>query len=115
MGSLTCLNVAGGDIKITFDTDDAAEAIRAKRIIEEMLKRGYALLVEVNGKFRRAKGFDAKVGEYIIADYDPTVEAPDEQSKETTAESPKIKSKPGHKRLPMAKTKAVGVAPSAGG
>mgnify|MGYP001618162412 FL=1 len=118
MGSLSCLNVAGGDITITYDKNDAAEAIRAKRIITEMLGRGYALLIEgKNGKYTRAKGFDPKVGEYIIADYDPTVEdiEENEQSKTTPAAKPTIKKGTRYKRVPMEKSKAVAVAPSSGG
>jgi hypothetical protein len=122
MGSLRCLNVAGGDIKISFDTNNAGEAIRAKRIITEMMKRGYALLIEgKGGKYQRAKGFDAKVGEYIIADYDPTVEVEEEeneQSTETKTENTHRRNpelRPRDKRVPMEKTKAVAVAPSSGG
>ncbi len=70
-GQLEILNVGEGDVKITFDTNDCADAIRAKRIITDMLRRGYALLVEVDGKFQRALEFDDARGEYIIADFDP--------------------------------------------
>lgn len=74
-GILEILNVQAGDIKITFDEDDVVETIRAKRIIADMLRRGYALVVEVerDGKkaFERVQGFDAEKGEYIIADFDP--------------------------------------------
>jgi hypothetical protein len=77
MGELSVLNVAGGDIKITFDKNNVGESIRAKRMILDMQKRGYALLVEVerNGEraYERALGFDEKTGEYIIADFDPHI------------------------------------------
>lgn len=120
MGELACLNVAGGDIKISFDTNNAAEAIRARRIITEMLKRGYALLVEHKGKYQRATAFDEKKGEYIIADYDPTVDEEEtdehEQGKKTKEPQPTIKKGVrGRKRIPMEKTNAVSVAPSSGG
>ena len=42
MGSLSILNAGKGDIKISYSKDNAAEAIRAKRIIKDMLARGYA-------------------------------------------------------------------------
>jgi len=75
MGELSILSVADGDMKITFTKDDAAESIRAQRVIEDMLKRGYALLVEVERDgvkaFERAQGFDPATGEYLIADFDP--------------------------------------------
>lgn len=125
-GSLSCLNVAGGDVRVTFNKDDVSELIRAKRIITDMLARGYALLVEVDGAYQRAIAFDEAKSEYIIADYDPKVvnetvraaavakvrghaevETPEEESQ---------KSRRGRKRrVPMASTNAVGVARSAGG
>jgi hypothetical protein len=69
---LSILNVYEGDVEITFDKDNAAEAIRARRIISDMLKRGYALLIEVDGAYQRAIDFDEKTGRYIIADFDPS-------------------------------------------
>ncbi len=74
-GVLEILNVQGGDVKITFDKGDPSELIRSKRIIEDMLRRGYALVVEVERggerKYERVQKFDAEQGEYIIADLDP--------------------------------------------
>lgn len=70
MGTLEILNVSAGDVKISFDTQDAAEAIRARRIVQDMLRRGYCLLIEVDGKIQRVKEFDEARGEYIIADFD---------------------------------------------
>jgi hypothetical protein len=71
MGCLEVLNVAGGDVKLTFNRQDVAEAIRAKRMIEDMLQRGYALIVEVDGAYQRVTHFDAAHGEYVVADFDP--------------------------------------------
>jgi len=130
MGQIECLNVTGGDIKISFDNSNAAEAIRAKRVITDMLRRGYALLVKMeDGSYSRAAGFDYKTGEYIIADFDPTQEQPAEPvlKKETSyGEPPKAESaepeiqvrKPGRtikKRVKIESTSAVAVARSAGG
>lgn len=115
MGSLNCLNVSGGDIEISFDTNNCAEAIRAKRIITDMLKRGYALLVEMpDGTHTRALGFDEKVGKYIIADFDSSVA--EENGAETQTETPtaKVKTK-GRKEVGMETAKTFAVAPSAGG
>ncbi len=64
MGSVGILNVGAGDIVLTFDKNNPAEAIRAGRIVTDMLRRGYALLVEVerDGEkcFERALDFDEK-------------------------------------------------------
>jgi hypothetical protein len=90
-GCLEILNVQAGDMKITFDTGNIAETIRAKRIITDMLRRGYALVVEVerDGKraYERAQGFDEKTGEYIIADFAP-VEPVDDRRMGPQAETP---------------------------
>jgi hypothetical protein len=122
MGTLSCLNVSGGDIEITFDTNDCAEAIRAKRIISDMLRRGYALLVKMpDGTYTRALEFDEKQGKYIIADYDPAdIEKEgksDEQQIETKTEAsaPALKNKATRKSVSMDKANTVAVAPSAGG
>lgn len=82
-GTVNILNVGEGDIKLSFDKANPAEVIRASRIVTDMLKRGYALLVAVppapgnddGGKpvYIRAHGFDQNTNEYIIADFDPSV------------------------------------------
>jgi hypothetical protein len=77
MGSVAILNVGAGDTKLTFDKSNPAESIRAARIVKDMLRRGYALLVEVEreGKkaFERALDFREDTCEYVIADFDPVV------------------------------------------
>lgn len=117
MGSLSCLSVADGDITIKFDTQNASEAIRAKRIITDMLKRGYALLIKMaDGSYVRAVKFNEKQGEYIIADFDPSeTNEKIETEKITSQTSPTLKKKRGRKAIPMQKADAVAVAPSAGG
>ena len=75
-GTVSILNVGTGDTKLTFDKSNPAEVIRAARIVKDMLRHGYALLVEteVDGvkKFTRAYDFDEDTCEYIIADFEPT-------------------------------------------
>lgn len=74
-GSLSVLNVGAGDIKLSFNSSNVQEVIRARRMIQDMLRRGYALLIEVERggekRYERALDFDETKGEYIIADYDP--------------------------------------------
>lgn len=133
MGMLSILNVYEGDVKITFDTSNVAEAIRAKRIIKDMIRRGYALLIEVDGAYQRAIDFDEAVGEYVIADFDsdhrepviavkeetqeviqgePESQEPEEES--AKEEKTKKRGRP-RKRVPMETANAVAVARSAGG
>lgn len=145
MGALEILNVSEGDMKISFDTNDCAEAIRAKRIIKDMLRRGYALLVDG----QRIKDFDETKGEYIIADFDAIEslnvemaeadqrlkarrEADDRASDEWQARRDEVsdtaqpavgssapvkrgRGRPPNKRVPMHKTTANAVAPRVGG
>ena len=74
MAEIGILNVGTGDTKITFDPNNPAEMARSARIVEDMLRRGYALLVEVerNGEkaFERVREFRPESCEYIIADFD---------------------------------------------
>lgn len=73
-GEVGILNVGAGDTKLTFDKSNPAECIRAARIVKDMLRRGYALLVDRgDGKYQRALDFDDTKYEYIIADFDPEV------------------------------------------
>jgi hypothetical protein len=136
-GTLGVLNVGAGDIKLSFDNKDAAETIRAKRMVTDMLRRGYAILVAVPNKrkgqpttYARVLEFDETKCEYIIADYDPVVAAKadeeeheqDEQGSET-AEAPAESAAAGKPksrgrrttRVPASSTTGVAVARTAGG
>lgn len=131
MGSINCLSVSEGDITITFDSNNAAEAIRAKRMIRDMLRRGYALLVKLeDGTYTRCLEFDEASSEYIVADFDPVIAAEqdnndvqeiEKQTEEAKAIQPNAKKFPGpgrprgRKRLDMSKSHATAIAPSSGG
>lgn len=130
-GEVGILNVGAGDTKLVFDKNNPQDMIRAKRIVTDMLRRGYALLVEVEpGKMQRATAFDEEKGEYIIADFDPLVaqeeDAREEEAEETVTadtaggatERPKGRRgrPPGSgKRVPATETRAVAVGRTAGG
>lgn len=78
MGEIGILNVGAGDTKLTFDKNNPAERIRSARIVTDMLRRGYALLVEHpagSGEYTRVHEFRADTCEYIIADFDPVIAA----------------------------------------
>jgi hypothetical protein len=86
-GELAILNVGDGDTKLSFDPKNPAECIRAARIVADMLKRGYALLIEVDdgkgGKaYQRATAFREDVFEYVIADFDPVTAAEHDSEEE---------------------------------
>jgi hypothetical protein len=126
-GTIGILNVGAGDTKLTFDKAKPAERDRAARVVTDMLKRGFAILVQVGTRkgeplYQRAKAFDPKTCEYII------VGAPDDAEIETP---PPAKSGPpgvgkadrrsagrgkaSLRRIPAEKTRATAVARSAGG
>jgi hypothetical protein len=135
MGMIGILNVGAGDTKLIFDKSKPAECIRSGRIVTDMLRRGYALLIEVtdaNGvkAYTRVREFREDVCEYIIADFDPTqaaesdedAHAQGEQSEEAEASA---ESKPAGKSkakralktraVPAAGTTGIAVSRSAGG
>lgn len=134
MGTVGILNVGAGDTKLVFDKDNPQDCIRAARIVKDMLKRGYALLVQIGereGKplFQRATDFDETKYEYIIADFDPVAaektdqeEAASEQAAAASSEASatqgaeKLPKRRGRTRtIPASETRAVAVARSAGG
>lgn len=121
MGEVAILNVGAGDTKITFDKDNPEETARAAGIVEDMLKRGYALLIEAGRDergplYRRALGFDPQTCEYIVAG-DPHVT--EEKNVGTDDYKPgrtKSRSKRGAtSRVPASGTNAVAVARTSGG
>lgn len=135
-GVVGILNVGAGDTKLTFDKSNPAECIRSARIVTDMLRRGYALLVETgdgeNRAYRRVERFDPERCEYIIADFDPiTAEKADQAEKDNAenlgkTEGAAAKEKPaaklalrGHPRkersIPASSANAVAVARTAGG
>jgi hypothetical protein len=129
-GTVGILSVGAGHTKLSFDPANPADRIRAARIVKDMLRRGYALLVETgetdaDGRpiMTRAKDFDETKCEYIIADFDPMVAAQEEDNERRAepstaskdgarAEAPRPRSR---KRVPAESVKAVAVARSAGG
>jgi hypothetical protein len=79
-GVVGILNVGAGDTRLVLDRDDPASLIRGARIIRDMLRRGYALLAEIEQpdgtkKFQRVMEFREDTFEYVIADFDPIVSA----------------------------------------
>lgn len=113
-GELSVLNCNAGDINISFDGSNPLEVERAKRIIEDMLRRGYALFVQVGEELKKVKRFDPKTCEYIIAagaDYGEAIDAQDEVTKTKRKATKSAK----ERRLSLTTSRATGVAPTAGG
>lgn len=124
IGELAILNVGDGDTKLSFDKNKPEEQKRAARIIGDMLKAGYTILVQVGEKdgeplYQRAKGFDPETAEYIIAGDAPAIPSGIDMPEEEQAISEKRRGgrAPARKyqRIAASETRAVGVARSAGG
>jgi hypothetical protein len=120
---LDVLSVGAGDIQINFNPIDVQEVERAKRIITDMLRRGYALFIPTGSDEKplaRVRRFIAKEGVYIIAD-GPTL-APTPSNvivPSTSGKGYTIPAKPGRprkdKKVDMTTVRATVVGRSAGG
>lgn len=96
VGYLDVLSIGRGHLRVTFDGEDEGEVERAKGIIEDMLKRGYTILVEEGTELRKVEAFDAATCEYVVRE-------------------PERRGKGRKRRVPMRKVKATGIGRTAGG
>ena len=69
--SLRILSVGEGDLTIKFSTSDKAEKLRGAKLVKDLLRQGYAIMVEVgrNEKgplLQRVTKFDPETCEYIV-------------------------------------------------
>ena len=110
IGSVEVLNCGAGHLTFSFNSDDAMEVERARRVVTDMLRRGYALFVESKGKTHKVKKFDEKTDAYLIAD-GPLYPGESDQ-RDNDEPTPK---RPPLRAIPARRTKATGVAPSSGG
>ena len=124
MSEVGILNVGCGDTKLSFDPSNPAECARAARIVTDMLKHGYALLVAAgkNSKgediYRRVHKFKPKTYEYIIADFDSETAAKVDQQEglhEQAATTARGARKSKTRTLSAHTSRAVAVARTAGG
>lgn len=129
MGTIGILNVGAGDTKISCSNKDDPNAIkRFKKTVTELLRRGFALLVEVEpGLYRRAKSFDEATLEYIVADFEPPIGRSESEPTAAPADATGEPEEPeagkaGRKikrredrRIPATATRATAVARIAGG
>lgn len=111
-GILSVLNVGAGDIRVTFNQHDRGERDKALAMLQDMQKRGYAILVQLDdGTYVRAKEIDAARGCYIV-------QLPDggsHEAAEPVEPAPKRRGRPRKVAIPVTKARATGVARSAGG
>lgn len=113
MGSkiqIDALSTGAGDIKLTWNANDPMEVERAKRVVQDMLKRGYALFIQAKGgQLTKIKKFDAAKAEYLIAS-GATIDP--EKAEKVRSVRPKD---PPLEAVKMSRSKVVAVGRSAGG
>lgn len=123
-GTLSILNVGAGDVVVSFDPANPKERKRAARIVTDMMRQGFAILVKVGEQdgeplYQRAKGFDPERAEYIVVGgpeegLEIGKQLTGERAAEVEGAAPK-RAKKTEKRVPVESTHAVSVARSAGG
>lgn len=122
-GTVGILNVGAGDTKLVFDPSKPDEVKRSARIVKDMIRRGFVLLIEVGSDdkgpiYRRAHDFDEGTAEYIVAGTAGESVAEGKSDDEKPASAPRQrrqKAPRGGTRVPAGRTKAVAVARTAGG
>jgi hypothetical protein len=133
IGELSVLNVGAGDIKIVFNQADKGESAKAIRMLTDMQRRGYAIMVELpDGSYTRAQSIDATRGRYVITLPEDATEPPESEpvtcacgcGGKVTQGKTWLRGHASKKRtdgrgrkvsVPVTRSRAVGVARSAGG
>lgn len=110
-GFLDVLNVGAGHLTFRFDKNRDEEKAKAKKVITDMLKRGYMIFVLDGGEQKRVRAFDEAHEEYILEEPDVIPEAP-----EVTDQKPEVRrlARRG-KRVALTAARATGIGPTAGG
>jgi hypothetical protein len=100
---VSVLCIGAGDIQLSFNPDNPDEVKDTKAIIEDMMKKGYGIMVKVGEDadgdtlYKRAVGFDAERNEYLVIGV------------------PGDKKKKGKERIKADETTAIAKPPSAKG
>lgn len=96
-GQLDVLSTGRGHMSLNFNADDPKDVEKARKTVEDMLKRGYAIFADTgDGEMKRVTKFDPKTDTYEIR------ETPTGNKKAT-------------KKADAKKSHTTAVAPTAGG
>jgi hypothetical protein len=76
VGCLEVLSVGKGDLKLTWDRDNPDDVDKARKTIEEMLRKGYSIFVETDDGPSRVTDFNPKRMTYIITEIADGTELP---------------------------------------
>lgn len=129
-GVLEVLSIGKGDLKLTLG-NDPDDVEKAQAVIEEMLRKGYAIFVETDDGPSRVQRFNPKRMTYIIAELAPGNTLPSGPAppaalttgtavKADEVIAPKRRGRPPGKRtrereVPVAGSRATAVGRTAGG
>lgn len=111
-GTLDILNVGLGHLTLTVTQGDGIEIDKARRVITDMLNRGYAIFVETEQGLKRVRKFDPVQMVYYI---DDTLETQPADSEKKPDGRRGYKGRRGQRAVPVAKSKATAVGRTAGG
>jgi hypothetical protein len=73
-GMLEVLSIGKGDLKLSFDPEDADDTAKARVVIEEMLRKGYSIFVETDVGPARVQRFSPERMAYVITELAPGIE-----------------------------------------
>lgn len=108
MGNIDILSTGRGHLKLEITEGNAVEIEKARRIIEDMIHRGYAIFVEDAKGLHRVRRFNPKKMTYVIDD-----------TMETTPAAPEPAKRAGRGRktreVPATTARATAVGRTAGG
>lgn len=107
------LNCGAGHLKFRFDKSKSDEVEKAKKVLTDMLKRGYMLFAIVDGEHKRIRSFDPNTEEYILEE--PDVPEAEEKVADLAISSKRRPGRPKGKRVAMQSTRATAIGPTAGG
>lgn len=104
------LSIGRGDLTLTVGGSDE-DRERAKRMIGDMLRAGYAIFVETDEGPRKVEAFDPNRMTYIVREETPSGTPPEGQA----AAKPKRARKTATRKVPVASSRATAVGRTAGG
>lgn len=112
-GMLEVLSVGKGDIKLTLD-GGPGEVENARRLIEEMLRKGYGIFVETDEGLARVKEFNPHRMTYVISEF---VDEPAAEPADDVAGAPPAPPRRATRKrdVPVAGSRAKAIGRTAGG
>jgi len=109
-GVLEVLSIGKGDLKLTVDVGHPDDVAKARALIEEMLRKGYAIFVETEAGPVRVQQFNPELMSYVIYE----VPEPSE-TYEAAKRAPRKPRKARKRHVPVAGSRATAVGRTAGG